>query len=162
MKSAQFLIDLVCKTREAVIPLIHPNVQRRTFIVALASLFLSLGLVSTPSAYAKEDDHAGWVGTWGASPMAANSVPGSTNAGFTNQTVRHIAHISTGGDRLRVRLSNAYGTQALVIGEAHIYPSAAGGGRDYPLHRRDDLGQLRNSNFRLFGLCPGSKSFKNW
>ena len=126
MKSAQFLIDLVCKTREAVIPLIHPNVQRRTFIVALASLFLSLGLVSTPSAYAKEDDHAGWVGTWGASPMAANSVPGSTNAGFTNQTVRHIAHISTGGDRLRVRLSNAYGTQALVIGEAHIALQSGG------------------------------------
>ena len=54
--------------------------------------------------------------------MAADSVPlpGLSNSGFSNQTVRHIAHVSIAGSRLRVRMSNAYGTGPLKIGAAHI------------------------------------------
>ena len=35
-----------------------------------------------------------------------------------NQTVRQIARVSLGGSRVRVELSNEYGTQPLVIGAA--------------------------------------------
>jgi hypothetical protein len=41
-------------------------------------------------------------------------------AGFTNQTLREIVHTSIGGKVVRARLTNAYGTAALVIGAAHL------------------------------------------
>jgi len=39
---------------------------------------------------------------------------------FRNQTLRDIVHVSLGGDRVRVVLSNAFGTQPLEIGAAHV------------------------------------------
>ncbi len=39
---------------------------------------------------------------------------------INNQTVRMIVHTSIGGHRVRVQLSNAFGTSALQIGAAHI------------------------------------------
>ena len=39
---------------------------------------------------------------------------------FTNQTLRQIVHTSIGGSRVRVVLSNAFGTAPLTIGAAHI------------------------------------------
>ena len=53
--------------------------------------------------------------------MAADSVPGSSNSGFANQTVRHITHVSVAGNQLRVRLSNAYGTGPLNIGATTLH-----------------------------------------
>jgi lysophospholipase L1-like esterase len=41
-------------------------------------------------------------------------------ASFHNQTVRMIAHTSIGGRRVRIELSNAFGSTPLVIGAAHI------------------------------------------
>ena len=39
---------------------------------------------------------------------------------FTNQTLRQIVHVSIGGSKARVVLSNAYGTAPVTIGAAHI------------------------------------------
>ena len=39
---------------------------------------------------------------------------------FENQTVRMIVRPTIGGERVRIRLSNAFGTSALKIGAAHI------------------------------------------
>jgi lysophospholipase L1-like esterase len=39
---------------------------------------------------------------------------------FTNQTLRQIARASVGGSRVRVVLSNAFGTAPLTIGAAHL------------------------------------------
>jgi lysophospholipase L1-like esterase len=39
---------------------------------------------------------------------------------FSNQTLRQIVHTSVGGDRVRVVLTNAFGTAPLVIGAAHV------------------------------------------
>jgi lysophospholipase L1-like esterase len=55
-----------------------------------------------------------WVGTWATAPAPAEG------AALSNQTLRMTARISIGGDTLRVRLSNAYGTRPLAIGAAHI------------------------------------------
>src|SRR5258708_28774645 len=56
-----------------------------------------------------------WVGTWATSPAPAEGV-----AGFNNQTLRMMPRISLGGDNVRVRISNAYGTRPLTIGAVHI------------------------------------------
>jgi lysophospholipase L1-like esterase len=59
---------------------------------------------------------ASWVGTWGASMTS-----GPTEAPvFHDQTLRQVVHTSAGGNRIRVRFSNAFGVQPLVIGAAHV------------------------------------------
>jgi hypothetical protein len=44
-----------------------------------------------------------WVGTWTASPQLPR---GARPAIFSNQTIRQIVHVSVGGNKLRIRLSN--------------------------------------------------------
>ena len=39
---------------------------------------------------------------------------------FNNQTLRQIVRPTLGGERLRVVLSNAFGTAPLVVGAAHV------------------------------------------
>ncbi len=39
---------------------------------------------------------------------------------FSNQTLRQIVHVSIGGDRIRVVLSNAFGSVPLTVGAAHV------------------------------------------
>jgi lysophospholipase L1-like esterase len=74
------------------------------------------GMAITPATMAKDGTDAGhWVGTWNASPQAAWH-PVELNG----QTIRQIVHVSIGGTRVRVRLSNVYGAGSLVVGAAHV------------------------------------------
>jgi len=59
-----------------------------------------------------DDTH--WVGTWATAPAPAEG------AAFSNQTLRMNARISIGGERLRVRLSNAYGNRPLHVAAVHL------------------------------------------
>ena len=96
--------------------------QRRAVATAAASVLALAAIVLAPAVIAKNrHDDVHWVGTWSASPQAA-SAPIQING----QTVRQIVHTSLGGERLRVRLSNAYGTSGLVIGSAHVAISTGG------------------------------------
>jgi lysophospholipase L1-like esterase len=80
-----------------------------------------------------------WVATWAtaqtlvrpaparppatpaAAPVGPTTTPQTVGArGFNNQTVRMMVRTSIGGRRLRVRLSNAFGGTAVVVGTAHL------------------------------------------
>ncbi|MDP7546060.1 MAG: SGNH/GDSL hydrolase family protein [Alphaproteobacteria bacterium] len=61
------------------------------------------------------DNNRHWVGTWATSPA-----PSEAGVGFNNNTLRMNPRLSIGGDTLRVRLSNAYGSGKLVIGAAYL------------------------------------------
>src|SRR5436305_3595061 len=63
-----------------------------------------------------------WVGTWTTTPAPAEGVA------FANQTFRMNSRVSIGGDRLRVRLSNAYGSRPLLVGTAYLGLRDAGPG----------------------------------
>src|ERR1700722_18507126 len=87
-----------------------------------------LALAFTFAAVAAEQTH--WVVTWGASP-APQLLPEemrTAKLAFENQTLREIVHTSIGSTTVRVRLSNAYGKQAVDIGAAHIALRAQGSG----------------------------------
>lgn len=71
-----------------------------------------------------------WVATWTMSPMPANALPDAENTGVANQTIREAARISIGGRRVRIRLSNAYGTGPLQVGAAHLAMHARGSSID--------------------------------
>lgn len=76
-----------------------------------------------------------WVASWQASPQpvwgADSLFPTLVPATLHDQTFRQTARISLGGPRLRVRLSNAYGTQPLRIGAASV--AARAGATPQPL-----------------------------
>ncbi|MCU1328826.1 MAG: putative GDSL-like lipase/acylhydrolase [Bryobacterales bacterium] len=63
-----------------------------------------------------------WVGTWGAAPapQSDDAAMVTQKLVFNNQTLREIVHTSIGGDTVRVRLSNAFGSVPVGIGAAHI------------------------------------------
>ena len=62
-----------------------------------------------------------WVSTWSAAMHAPLPFPGlPPSPVFENQTIRMIVRSTIGGERVRIRLSNAFGTSALKIGAAHI------------------------------------------
>ncbi len=63
-----------------------------------------------------------WVGTWASIPSPVEGVA------LNNQTIRMVAHVSIGGRRLRVRLSNACGLSKLEIGRARVAVRAGGPG----------------------------------
>jgi lysophospholipase L1-like esterase len=96
---------------------------RRHARVAAAATVLVLVVLTLASRVIADhrDDDGPWVGTWSASPQ---QVAGAIQ--INGQTVRQIVHTSLGGARLRVRLSNAYGTSPLVIGTARVAVSAGG------------------------------------
>jgi lysophospholipase L1-like esterase len=82
---------------------------------------LALLLVLLAAAPVLAADH--WVGTWATAAQA--TMPGSVDH-FRDQSLRLIAHVSAGGERLRVRLSNTFGSQPLAIGAAHVARRATG------------------------------------
>jgi lysophospholipase L1-like esterase len=83
---------------------------------------INLGTISA----ATPPDH--WVGTWAASPMAANNPGAKFGApGTDGTTLREIVHISLGGSSVRVTLTNEFGLDPLTIGAAQIALSAGAG-----------------------------------
>lgn len=118
------------------------------FACMLASLWMSTALAQSATAQADSSLSGGnrWVATWGAAPIN----PGLTtidalflndhSRSFENQTVRTIAHVSVGGRRVRVRVSNAFGVLPLRLGAAHVALSRGGGSINVTTGRRLTFG----------------------
>lgn len=64
-----------------------------------------------------------WVGTWGAPAMQAQ---GGAMRAFTGMTLRQIVHISAGGTKVRIRFTNEFGTDPLLIADAHVALATGG------------------------------------
>ena len=75
-----------------------------------------------PAAAARHGRDA-WVTSWSASPQVAGRDTLAA-AGFDDQTIREIISSSVGGDRIRLELTNVFGTAPLRIG--HVTVAAAG------------------------------------
>ncbi len=83
-------------------------------------------LAQTPAVHPGADrvrDTTFWVGTWATAPQ--HFVPGKIR-NFRNQTLRLIVHTSVAGTRVRIRISNKFGDEPLVIGSAHIARRTSG------------------------------------
>jgi lysophospholipase L1-like esterase len=67
-----------------------------------------------------------WVTTWGCGPQLTerrNLPP----APLSNSTLRQFVHATIGGNQLRVRFSNAYGTDAVTMNAVHLALAAGAG-----------------------------------
>ena len=68
-----------------------------------------------------------WVAAWQGSPTVGGTFDTATcpsDVGVNNQTIRNIIFASTGGDQVRVRLSNVGGSAPLRVGAASVALSA--------------------------------------
>ena len=67
-----------------------------------------------------------WVTTWGCGPQLTE--PGNLPpAALANSTLRQFVHITIGGNYLRVRFSNAYGTSPVTMNSIHVALAAGAG-----------------------------------
>lgn len=114
------LVSLGRSAKRTMLPMVGPHRHRLSLTVAASALAVA-GVAFGQAALARDNDHdQHWVGTWSASPGLASPT------GFNNQTLRMIVHTSIGGDDVRVRLSNAFGAQSLVVGGAHVALQSGG------------------------------------
>ena len=99
-----------------------------------AALGLAFLLNSTPVFTQAGPQNQHWVATWATALVARPSQPVAPAPGgpgtpaqppqapprFSNQTLRQIVHTSIGGQRVRVVLSNTFGTAPLSVGAARV------------------------------------------
>ncbi len=94
-------------------------------LLAAAALPLS-SAVATPAPEALDPaNRQSWSGTWATAASGAVS-----ETGYAGYTIRNLVHTSTGGERLRVKLSNALGTRPVrfahtTVGLQQVPGSAA-------------------------------------
>ena len=96
-----------------------------------------------------------WQTSWYAAPQpgwdAGFALPTNMPAALQNQTVRETLRLSAGGRRVRVVLSNRYGTEPLVIGEARVTRAGVGAGAA-------DGAQLSFGGKRSVTVAPGHQA----
>ncbi|MES1254493.1 MAG: SGNH/GDSL hydrolase family protein [Acidobacteriota bacterium] len=107
---------------------------RRPIVPSItAALVAAVVLVALAQVRAQQNGRDHWVATWGVSvigrpavspepprPPRPGAPPSTAFMHFNNQTLREIVRVSLGGSRVRVALSNAFGTAPLTIGAAHL------------------------------------------
>ncbi len=116
-------------------------------------------LVATAATPATGFLPARWTGTWGTAltAAAATNTNGSL-AGFTDQSVRMIVRTSIGGEKVRIRVSNAFGTQAITVGHATVgIPSATGS----PELVAGSVKELTFNGSESFTLYKGSEALSD-
>jgi len=85
-------------------------------------------LAASPSLAAGKEP---WITTWAATPAPRwlDDIPAPFGVPevLENQTVRQVARISMGGNKVRIVLSNAFGTKPLTIGAGSVGIAGKGG-----------------------------------
>ena len=112
----------------------------------LAAPVAGVAANASPAGNGGGGDH--WVAAWATAPHGPHpfgaAIPGTScpqqATGATNETVRNVVYTHAGGNRVRVRVSNVYGTAPLEIGAASVARSA-GADQTVP-------GTLRQLTFR--------------
>lgn len=84
-------------------------------IAAFAAVFCLVLVASAQSEVMASTPDSNWTGTWAVASMSDGS--GKT---FADQTLRQIVRVSVGGKRVRLKISNLFGTQPLSVEDVHL------------------------------------------
>lgn len=105
------------------------------FLPLFLAIILLLNVINPPrlSSLSQRHDSRHWIGTWAAAPQRPVQ---ERVQSFRNQTLRLIVHTSAGGKTVRIKISNVFGDQPLIIGSAHIA-------------RRTDVANINPSSDRI-------------
>ena len=103
------------------------SMLRRSSLIGLMITALLISGYVFPQTVSAKDKAANqhWVGTWAASPLLGEpGFGGPIITEIDGETLRQIVHVSLGSKVLRVRFSNEFGEESLVIGAARVAISA--------------------------------------
>ena len=93
-------------------------------VVLLAFAFFS---ISRAESTEDSSSAAKWVGTWYAAPQLVETANNPPSPGLGNNTLRQIVRVSIGGDSVRMRFSNEFGTGSVTCHTVHFAVSHGGG-----------------------------------
>jgi len=106
-------------------------------IMAAASGFRTADARTASTADTRES----WVSSWAAAQQALAEQSALPAESLARATLRQIVHLSAGGDRIRLRISNAFGTSPLHVLTVHVAHAPA------PATSRIDVGSDRPVTF---------------
>ncbi|HWU12187.1 MAG TPA: SGNH/GDSL hydrolase family protein [Streptomyces sp.] len=93
----------------------RPSAATRLCIAAVSAVALAVTQVPPASAHGAGGK---WAAAWGASQVAGTPIPGNScpaGSGLEDRTVRNVLFVSAGGDNVRVRLANTFGTRPVSV-----------------------------------------------
>lgn len=89
--------------------------RKKILAVLTGAAILLTGATTADGETARPPAH--WVGTWASVPTGT---PATATPVLTDETIRQVVRTSVGGNELRLRLTNEFGTTALRIGAVHV------------------------------------------
>ena len=99
----------------------------------LLSAFILLGYTNTWGQPNQENTTEGakkWVGTWSTAPQLVEPRNMPPEPGLANNTLRQVVCVSIGGDKIRVRFSNAFSPDPVTMKTVQIAESEGGSNID--------------------------------
>ncbi len=92
------------------------------------ALFFSIILILPFGLFSQTANANGlhWVGSWGTAPQLVEPSNNPPSPGLTNNSLRQVVRISIGGETLRLKLSNEFSTQAVVMNSVQVALSTGG------------------------------------
>lgn len=104
------------------------DIGKRTLAGLAIALSIAVAPLATASAApAKAPATQRWVASWASAQMVPAAKDALPAAEVTDGTLRQTLRLSTGGGKIRVRLSNAFGTEPLKLSGVHVALAAAPG-----------------------------------
>ena len=107
------------------------RLRRAAAVVAVCAMAVAVpsstyAVVEAESAtVAGQGNGLGWQASWRSAPQPPLA-SGPSHDGFANQTVRMVVYPTVGGQAVRVRLSNLYGTAPLWVGKVAVAEQDSG------------------------------------
>jgi len=103
------------------------DIGKRALLGLATSISLGLAPLSMAHAAPAKAPTERWVASWATSQMVPQAKDALPAADVTDGTLRQTLRLSTGGGKIRVKLSNAFGTEPLKLAGAHVALAAAPG-----------------------------------
>jgi lysophospholipase L1-like esterase len=92
--------------------------SKRTLVIALGAFLCVQPLLA-------KSNEKQWVGAWASAPSVDGHAKPAEQV-LTGATLREVVRVTLGGETVRVRFSNVFGTSPLVIGAAEIAQTQKG------------------------------------
>jgi lysophospholipase L1-like esterase len=93
------------------------RVKRFPLLPAIAAMLLALWAVA---GFAQATTSPRWVCAWASAQMTTEAPQLPVGATLDGSTLRQLVRVGAGGTRIRLRLSNAFGSEPLTIGAVHV------------------------------------------
>ena len=86
----------------------------------LSGSIIAIFLAGSAASVYGDDSPSRWVASWGASQQLVEPGNALAPADLRDATLRQIVHLSTGGNQIRLRLSNRFGDTPLHMTAVHV------------------------------------------